>query len=222
MGLAQFFDISLDRANDLYAWGWRLSAFGAVITMIGVATLWMGTRVRDRDFETQMTGLNATTASTLERAAKLEQEAAGLRLELDREIQKRAQRLITEEQRSEFSEELQGKLSEIAVVVQHDLETRAFSLQIMAALPPGTTIFSPEPPRDDKWFAPAGLIMFSPLGSTEEQLKDDPLYRALKKSNLFGGLTSKPFLSPDLRGPTPALISGYNGRVLYIGQKSPF
>ena len=65
-------------------------------------------------------------------------------------------------------------------------------------------------------------MMFSPVGSNEEQLKDDPLYRALKKANLFGGLAGKPFLSPEVRGPTPALIPGYNGRVLYIGQKSPF
>jgi hypothetical protein len=222
MGLAEFFDISLERANDLYTWGWRLSAFGAVITMIGVAALWMGTRIRDRDFEAQMNGLNATTASTLVRAAKLEHEAAGLRLELDREVQKRAQRLLTEAQRSAISEELRGKVSEIALVIQNDLETRAFSLQIMAALPPGTTTYVPEPPNEDKWFAPAGLIMFSPMGSTEEQLKDDPLYRALKKANLFGGLASRPFLSPEVRGPTPALIPRYNGRVLYIGQKSPF
>jgi hypothetical protein len=96
MGLTEFVDISLERANDLYIWGWRLSAFGAVLTVIGVVALWMGTRVRDRDFETQMSGLNATTASTLERAGKLEQEAARLRLELDREVQKRAQRLLTD------------------------------------------------------------------------------------------------------------------------------
>lgn len=222
MALAEFFDISLERANDLYTWGWRLSAFGAVITMIGVAALWMGTRVRDRDFETQMSGLNATTASTLERAGKLEQEAARLRLELDREVQKRAQRLLTDEQKAAIANELRDKISEIAVVAQHDLETRAFSLQITAALPPGITIYAPEAPREDKWFAPAGLIMFSPVGSNEDQLKDDPLYRALKKADLFGGTTSKPFLSPDLRGPVPALIPGYTGRVLYVGQKSPF
>jgi hypothetical protein len=222
MGLAEFFDISLERANDLYTWGWRFSAFGAVITMIGVAALWMGTRVRDRDFETQISGLNATTAETLERAGKLEREAAGLRLELDREVQKRAQRLLTDEQKADIANELNGKISEIALVVQHELETRVFSLQIMAALPQGITTYAPEPPREDKWFVPAGLIMYSPFGSTEEQLKDDPLYRALKKANLFGGLTSRPFLSPDLRGPTPALIEGYKGRVLYIGQKSPF
>jgi hypothetical protein len=115
-----------------------------------------------------------------------------------------------------------GKISEIAIVTQHDLETRAFSLQILVALPPGIKTYAPEAPREDKWFAPAGLIMFSPAGSTEDQLKDDPLYRALKRANLFGGTTSRPFLSPDLRGPEPALIQGYTGHVLYIGQKSPF
>jgi hypothetical protein len=79
MGLAEFFDISLERANDLYAWGWRLSAFGAVITMVGVAALWMGTRVRDRDFETQMTSVNSSSSQALERAGLLEKDAATIR-----------------------------------------------------------------------------------------------------------------------------------------------
>src|SRR4051812_19134837 len=79
MGSAEFFDISLERANDFYAWGWRLSAFGAVITMIGVAALWMGTRVRDRDFELQMTAANKTSAEALERAGVLEKDAATIR-----------------------------------------------------------------------------------------------------------------------------------------------
>jgi hypothetical protein len=203
MGLAELFDISLERANELYTWGWRLSAFGAVITMIGVAALWMGTRVRDHDFESQMNGLNATTANTLERAGKLEREAAGLRLELDREVQKRAQRLLTEEQRSAISEELRGKISEIAIVVQHDLETRAFSLQIMPALPPGTTIYAPEPPREDKWFAPAGLIMFSPTGSTEEQLRDDPCIAPSRRQTYSEGLPASPFYPRIFAGRPP-------------------
>jgi hypothetical protein len=76
MGLAELFDISLDRANDLYAWGWRLSVFGAALTMIGIAALWMGTRVRDRDFETQMASVNLSSSKALERAGALEKDAA--------------------------------------------------------------------------------------------------------------------------------------------------
>ena len=219
--LTNLLDISLDRANQFYTLGWRLSAIGALATMTGVALLWWGTRVRDHDFESQIATLNAAAATSKERTATLEVEAARLRLELDREIQKRAQRLLTEEQRSAIRDGLKG-MKEIAVVIQHDLETRAFALQIIAAFPEGLTIYSPEPPREDKWFAPAGLVMYSPRGHTEEQLKDDPLYRTLKSANLFGGFTSQPFLSPELRGPVPTVIPRYAGHVLYVGQKSPF
>jgi hypothetical protein len=79
MGLAELFDISLDRANDFYTWGWRLSVFGAALTMIGVAALWMGTRVRDRDFEIQMTTVNLASSQALERAGTLERDAATIR-----------------------------------------------------------------------------------------------------------------------------------------------
>jgi hypothetical protein len=79
MGLAELFDISLDRANDFYAWGWRLSVFGAALTMIGIAALWMGTRVRDRDFETQMASVNLASSQALERAGTLERDAATIR-----------------------------------------------------------------------------------------------------------------------------------------------
>jgi hypothetical protein len=147
-----------------------------------------------------------------------------LRLELDREVQKRAPRFLTENQKQEMLAELKGKIPEIAIVVQNDLEAQAFSVQFVILFQDAGAkpIYMPEAPREDRWFAPAGLVMYSPLGQNEDQLKDDPLYRALKAANLFGGTTSRPFVSPQIRGPVPTLIPGYNGRVLYIGQKSPF
>jgi hypothetical protein len=104
MGWTDFFDVSLDRANDLYTWGWRLSVGGALITMVGVASLWWGTRVRDHDFENQMTSLNSEAASARERAGNLEVRAAGLeneaaqaRLEQERLKQAMAWRILTQE-----------------------------------------------------------------------------------------------------------------------------
>jgi hypothetical protein len=79
MGLVDLFNISLDRANDLYTWGWRLSVVGAVLTMVGIAALWMGTRVRDRDFETRMASVNLASSQALERAGTLERDAAIIR-----------------------------------------------------------------------------------------------------------------------------------------------
>jgi hypothetical protein len=162
----------------------------------------------------EMARLHLETANANERAEFL-------RLRLDQEIQKRAQRILTEEQKAVMIAELHGKISEIAIVTQNDIEAQAFSIQLFSVFQ-GVTMYAPEPPREDKWFAPAGLMMYSPLGQSEDQLKNDPLYRALKAANLFGGTTSRPFLSPQIRGPVPTVIPGYNGRVLYVGQKSPF
>jgi hypothetical protein len=203
---------------------WSALIFGALSIGSAFVSAWVGWEITDatqKDADKKIKAADERIADAGERAARLEREAAGLRLELDREVQKRAQRILTDEQKSAISEELRGKISEIAIVVQHDPEARSFAVQIMSALQ-DLKIYGPEPPREDRWFAPAGLIMFSPLGSNEDQLKHDPLYLALKRAGLFGGTTSKPFLSPDIRGPAPQLITGYSGHVLYVGQKFPF
>jgi hypothetical protein len=54
-----FFEISLETANKFYAWGWRASIAGAVITAVGVILLMYGTRVRDRATESQLSRANA-------------------------------------------------------------------------------------------------------------------------------------------------------------------
>src|SRR4051812_47641078 len=75
--MAALLDISLATANRLYTWGWGLSVSGAVVTMIGVGMLWLGTRVRDRDFDENIAALH-------ENAAKFEKEAAVARLETEK------------------------------------------------------------------------------------------------------------------------------------------
>jgi hypothetical protein len=95
MGWIDVFDISLDRANQFYTWGWRLSAFGAAITMIGVAALWLGTRARDHDFEEQMAGLHERAATSEKLSKELEKGNLTLQTELERE---RLERLRIEKQ----------------------------------------------------------------------------------------------------------------------------
>lgn len=77
-------DISLERANDFYAWGWRFSILGAVITALGVGLLMWGTRVRDHDFEFRMTKANSDAAAAIERAADANRRAAEANLQLAR------------------------------------------------------------------------------------------------------------------------------------------
>ena len=76
MNLLSLFDISLETANKFYSWGWKASVTGAVITAIGVGLLMWGTRVRDHDFESNMSQLNTDAAKANERAAQLESDAA--------------------------------------------------------------------------------------------------------------------------------------------------
>jgi hypothetical protein len=73
------FDISLQTANQFYALGWKASVLGAVVTFVGVALLFWGTRVRDRDFETQMASLNREAAQFRESAAHAELETARIK-----------------------------------------------------------------------------------------------------------------------------------------------
>lgn len=82
MGLVMdiFSQISLSTANLLYTWGWRLSLFGAAITLIGVTSLMIGTKVRDHDFESQMAYLNKSAAEANERTATLIKEAEEAKL----------------------------------------------------------------------------------------------------------------------------------------------
>lgn len=65
-------DVSLETANRFYAFGWGASLSGAAITLVGVVFLMWGTRVRDHDFESQMSSLNSEAGAARERAAKLE------------------------------------------------------------------------------------------------------------------------------------------------------
>jgi hypothetical protein len=78
-----FWEISLETANRIYAWGWRLSVGGAVVTAIGVLLLMWGTRVRDHDFETQVATLHGRAADAEKVSKQLDLELAKLRLPRD-------------------------------------------------------------------------------------------------------------------------------------------
>ena len=169
-------------------------------------------------------------AQANERAAELARETATLQWQLEQQRQKLAQRLLSPEQKAAMISALRGKLSEVMLVIQNDPEANAFAMQLMTVLAEaGVKMYGHEPPREDRWFAPAGLMMYSPVGTNEDQLQNEPLYRALKAANLFGGTMGQPFTSgqptlihsPD-EPPTFALITGYADDILYVGQKSPF
>jgi hypothetical protein len=176
----------------------------------------------------EMARVHRDTAQANERAAELAQETVLLQYQLEQERQKRAQRLLTDAQKAAMISALRGKLSEVMFVTQNDPEARAFADQLMSVFSEaGVKMYAHEPPREDKWFAPAGVIMYSPVSANEDELQDNPLYRALKATNLWGGTMGQPFTSGQPRflpGSSPVfpIIQGYRGDILYVGQKSPF
>ena len=76
------FEISLETANKFYAWGWRASIAGAVITAVGVILLMYGTRVRDRDTESQLSRANLLTAQQATNLRQAEQTISRQNVEI--------------------------------------------------------------------------------------------------------------------------------------------
>lgn len=72
--VAAFFDISLERANQLYTWGWVASIVGAVVTAFGLGSLYVGTRVRDRAFGEKIAHLNLEAANARHETERLKKE----------------------------------------------------------------------------------------------------------------------------------------------------
>ncbi len=184
---------------------------GALATWFVV---WMG-NVKEEYLQRDLSGAK-------ERTAELEQDAALLRIQLDREIQKRALRALTDEQKKTLVAALRGKIPEINVVVQRDLEAQAFAVQLEIVFQEaGMQLHSYEMQPGEMLFVPVGIMMYMPGGSKDEkEMKDDPLYIALKKANLFGGFMAKPFSSPKLFPGAPMLPP--NQHIVYVGQKSPY
>jgi hypothetical protein len=165
---------------------------------------------------------NERAGQANERAAALEREAAQLRYQLDAEIQKRAPRRLTDEQITAMKEELKGRVRDVTIATQADWEARRFGLDISIIFQEAGAVVHPfDLPPGDIFTAPAGLVMYSPKGQGEGELKDDPVYKALKRANLFGGTTAKPFATLTLRPNTPELLVPPDGYVIYIGQKLP-
>lgn len=131
-----FFDISLETANKFYTWGWKASLAGAAITLIGVAFLMWGTRIRDHDSETRLgqTTLSSTAAvqhaeAAIARAAKAERDLFDLRQSI-------RPRMLSNEQRDSLINALTVFNGQRLEIIEYKLsaEASAFSSQIQSAL----------------------------------------------------------------------------------------
>lgn len=235
--------MSLDLASQLFDWSSVALAIGACIVFVATAAIvWLGI-VKEHHWEllrehanekiaavgletakanAELGTAQADIAKAQATAATANLEAARLRFELDREVQKRSPRTLTDAQKEVLSRELKGKLREVTVVTQQDMETKYFAMQLSIAFSEaGATIHPHDLAPGETVTFPAGVGMHKVGGvNTEDGLLDDPLYRALKAASLFGGLTSKPFATLHLTPATPTLP--YAGYIVYVGQKLPW
>jgi hypothetical protein len=139
--VSEFFDISLAAANRLYSWGWGLSVSGAAVTMIGIGMLWIGTRVRDHDFDENIARLHDSAALSEKRSKELEQSNLELATVLERERTARARieaglasRHVRPEQRSALIDFLRGVKLTVVLSRYGDPETTAYAAEITWAL----------------------------------------------------------------------------------------
>ena len=196
--------------------------------LFGAGALWMANSlgaIKERELNNlklETAHANEEAGQANERAAKLEVEAAKLRFQLEQEMQKRSPRALTSEQKAIMAAELKGKVSKVTFVVQKDLESKAFALQLEVIFQDaGAKIFVSDMAAGEVPHVPPGVLMYKPGGATgEDELKDDPVYKALKKAKLFGGTASQPFASLE-RGPQGPMLQA-DGYVLYVVQKMPW
>jgi hypothetical protein len=130
-------EIPLETANRLYAWGWKASLVGAIITAVGVILLMLGTRVRDRDFESRISKANVEAAHANERAALLELQAAQAKLELEKLRKSLGPRRLTPEQREKLTAELsavQYRVPKVIIGTLADGEVERFAMDIAQAM----------------------------------------------------------------------------------------
>jgi hypothetical protein len=136
-----FLDISLATANRLYSWGWGLSVFGAAVTMFGIGMLWMGTRVRDHDFDENIARLHDSAALSEERSKQLEKGNLELATVLERERAARARieaglasRHVRPEQKATLKEALKGANITAVISRYNDPECSAYAKEVALAL----------------------------------------------------------------------------------------
>ncbi len=226
-----FFDLSLDWANRIYAWGWRSSVVGAVITALGVGLLMWGTRVRDRDFEEQVAVLHEKSAAAEERskildlavAAANERAAhAGLRtaeltLALEQEQTKRASRKLTDEQKNLLIKALTGRVEPLSIIARDEDEPRQYADQFINSLREANLLDVQVPyiltiSPVDNW---TGIRLYIPRLMAPEAFGDDPLVKAFTAAGIpitgiSSGSQSGVVLDPKLTLPR---------RTIYIGHK---
>jgi hypothetical protein len=213
--------------------GWKaLFEIGGVILLFltfvfGAGALITSNRINSRqevhlrEFNKQLTDAQQEIGIAKERAAELELQTAGVRLELEREIQKHAPRTLTDEQKAILISELRGKVPKVIFVVQRDLESRWFALQLEIVFQDaGAKLSVSEMALGEIMPIPAGVLMYKPGGTTsEDELKNDPLYNALKRAHLFGGTAARPFASLE-RGPQGPMLPS-DVYIVYVSQKLP-
>jgi hypothetical protein len=211
MGWVHVLDVSLERANQLYTWGWRLSVFGALITMLGVASLWLGTRIRDLDSESKLAALNLEAGQARERAGKLEDRAA----RVERESADIQARLAWRTLAPEAAEKLKSALGDhpSAVNIRYtdgDPEALFLAIQFSRVL------------ADAHWQVAPGALKFQNALVFQIRIPgpETPQCKYLRDAFTAAGI---PFLTEELppMGAAFSISQIADAPILMIGSKPP-
>jgi len=187
-------DVSLETANKLYAWGWKGSIAGAAITLVAVFILMLGTRVRDRENESQISRANLEAARANERAATLELEAASLKLQLQERTRPLVARRVLSTQAESIKNALMGKEVDLGIVFYgSDSEVDQFAMGLIQAFKAAGArvgvMKGSTPPYGGSATVSAGLNITGPQGAGL-----DAVANALNKAGIpFGRNASTPF-----------------------------
>ena len=218
-------NISLETANKFYSWGWKASLFGALITLIGVSLLMLGTRVRDQDFEAQIANLNSSAATANENAAKLEKETELLKkenLETKLVLEKlKAQRTITAEMRKKFFSNLKKFAGTDFILAASNNESIIFAKEIGDVLVENGWNRINWPDSGTAWNLRSITYLIGNVETTgvDIHIFDSSLSEA--RDALFKALTDAKFekISSEHRKDIPPEHPQRKSMIIYVGSK---
>lgn len=225
-----FFDVSLETANWLYAWGWKFTILGAAIAFIATVALMFGTRVRDHDFEWKISQLNksaadeseraaiaiertailenktaeikADTVKANERAAKAEKEAAEAKLALEKF---KAPRLLTKLQQDILRDKLKPFSGITIDIIRYGATTEIARLSELIGAPLNEAGWSPRTWNDISGGSATGVLVMTKLNATETIVKaSNALIVTLRELSI----DCSPWAPPKDWSAVPGAVSG--------------
>jgi len=153
---------------------------------------------------------------------KTNRGTASLQHQIEQERQMSTASLLSNEQKRILVTELRGKILKMNLVVQKNWEANPFEAQVATTLvDTGIELSMFEAPAGEKLPVSIGVGMYSPV-ARDGKLDGDPVYEALKKTQLFSGTVAISPMSTAVGHIRPSYtLLPTNEYALFIGQAPP-